>query len=215
MPLRAWQSLGVLVALGMGAMSACASTTPATMPGAVAPAPVLGRAPVLARASTPEPASTVGAFVWSAERRLTWADFQGPPDVSSEAVATTATLVDYQMSCTGDTFTWQIVSRFVPRGSWVKANHLMSRQSTQTLMHEQGHFDLSEVHARRARETLRRLRAPCALTDDEQNALIAGFHQQGHKLQVDYDRDTTHGTNLRRQQDWQERIANWLRWLPK
>jgi hypothetical protein len=188
--------------------AACATAAPATMPGAVAPAPVL------VRASTPEPASTVGAFVWSAERRLTWADFQGPPDVSSEAVATTATVVDYQMSCTGNDFTWQIVSRFVPRGSWVKTNHLLVRQSAQTLMHEQGHFDLSEVHARRARETLRRLRAPCALTNDEQNALIAGFHQQGHKLQVDYDRDTVHGTNLRRQQDWQERIANWLRWLP-
>ncbi len=133
----------------------------------------------------------------------------------SEAVATTVTVVDYQMSCTGTDFTWQVVSRFLPRGSWVKPNHLMQRQSAQTLLHEQGHFDLSEVHARRARGTLRGLAAPCALTDDEQNALIAGFQQQGHALQVQYDRETAHGTDLRRQREWEGRVEGWLRTLPK
>lgn len=195
-----------IVALWLGTVLAgCATGAPARLPGAVEPANRTGN----------YRASTVGAFEWSAERRLTWADFQGPPVMSSDAVATTATVVDYQMSCNGAEFTWQIVSRFVPKASWVKPGHLLIRQSAQTLLHEQAHFDLSEVHARRARETLRRLPAPCALTDDQQNALISGFHQQGTALQIQYDRETAHGTELRRQREWEGRVETWLRTLPK
>ncbi len=187
--------------------AACATATPVHMPGAVDPAEA-------SAASTERPA-TVGAIVWSAERRLTWADFQGPPDVRSEAVATTATVVDYQMACTGTEFTWQIVSRFIPRSSWVKPHHLLIPQSAQTLLHEQAHFDLSEVHARRARGTLRGLSNPCALTDAQQNALIQGFHEQERLVQEQYDRETAHGTDLPRQREWQGRVETWLRTLPK
>jgi len=201
MPLRL-----VGVASLVGALAACASGVPVTMPGAVAPD--------VSASATARP-STVGAIVWSAERRLTWADFQGPPDMRSEAVAITATVVDYQMSCTGTEFTWHIVSRFMPRSSWVKPSHLLIRQSAQTLLHEQAHFDLSEVHARRARGTLRRLSDPCALTDDQQNALIQGFHQQGGLLQSQYDRETAHGTDLPRQREWEGRVETWLRTLPE
>lgn len=188
-----WRPLVVSLTLVTGA---CATATPVHMPGAVVP-------------------STVDAIVWSAERRLTWADFQGPPDMRSEAVAITATVVDYQMSCTGTEFTWHIISRFMPRSSWVKPSHLLIRQSAQTLLHEQAHFDLSEVHARLARGTLRGLSNPCALTDDQQNALIQGFHEQGGLLQSQYDRETAHGTDLPRQREWEGRIEEWLQTLPK
>lgn len=183
----------------------CTSGAPVRLPGTVEPVNPVG--PALKDVGR----STVGAFEWSAERRLTWADFQGPPDLSSEAVATTATVVDYQMSCLGTEFTWRIVSRFMPGASWVKPGHLLIRQSAQTLLHEQAHFDLSEVHARRARETLRRLPAPCSLTDDQQDAIIKSFHQQGGALQIQYDRETAHGTDYRRQNEWQSRVEEWLR----
>ena len=199
-----WRPFAMLVALGMGA---CATATPVHLPGAVA-------APVVPT-TTFDRQSTVGAFAWSPERRLTWADFQGPVDVRSEAVATTATVIDYQMACKGTEFTWHIVSRFMPEVSWVKPDHLMIRQSAQTLLHEQVHFDLSEVHARRARGTLRRLSDPCALTDAQQNALIQGFQQQAYLLQMQYDSETAHGTNLRRQREWEGRVEEWLRTLPK
>lgn len=198
------RSVAIVVWLG-AVLAGCATSAPARMPGAVEPEPK----PVV------DGPATAGAFEWSANRRLTWADFQGPPDLRSEAVATTATVVDYQMSCTGNDFTWQIVSRFMPRASWVKSSHLVLRQSAQTLLHEQAHFDLSEVHARRARETLRRLSNPCALTDDEQNALITGFHQQANTLQLQYDRETAHGTDPGRQREWEVRVEEWLRTLPK
>jgi hypothetical protein len=197
MSIGKWRPLVIVLVLLAGA---CA-TTPVHMPGAV-PSPFAGRP------------STVDAFGWSPDRRLTWADFRGPVDARSAAVATTATVVDYQMSCEGTQFFWRVESRFLPRVSWVKASHLMIPQSAQTLLHEQGHFDLSEVHARRARETLRRLPDPCALTEAQQNALIQGFHQQAGTLQMQYDRETAHGTDLRRQREWQGRVETWLRTLP-
>ena len=195
-----------LITLSAVVAAACAAT-PVRMPGAVAVTPM--------RSSARDHPSTIGGFVWSADRRLTWADFQGPPDMRSAAVATTATVVDYKMECAGTTFTWEIVSWFVPKASWVKPAHLMIRQSAQTLVHEQVHFDLSEVHSRRARETLRRLVDPCALTDAQQDALIQGFHQQANALQAQYDRETAHGTDLRRQREWEGRVETWLRTLPR
>jgi len=198
--MRVLLRLGAVVSLAV-VVAACATGMPASMPGAVR---VRG-----GEAITLEP------FEWAAERRLTWADFQGAPDIRSGAVAVTATVVEYEMYCTGTDFTWQIVSRFVPRSSWVKPDHLLNRQSEQTLLHEQGHYDLSEVHARRARETLRRLAAPCALTDAQQNALIQGFHQQADALQEQYDRETAHGTAQRRQREWEVQVEEWLRTLPK
>jgi Bacterial protein of unknown function (DUF922) len=191
----------VAVASLASVLVACASGAAATMPGAVA----MPRAAVV----TSEP------FEWAAERRLTWADFQGAPDLRSGAVAVTATVVEYEMHCTGTDFRWRIVSRFVPRSSWVKPDHLVIRQSEQTLLHEQGHYDLSEVHARRARGTLRNLAAPCALTDAQQNALIQGFHKQADALQEQYDRETAHGTAQRRQREWEVQVEEWLRTIPK
>ena len=191
----------VAVASLAAVVAACATGRPATMPGAVA---MRG-----GEATTLEP------FEWSADRRLTWADFQGPFDLRSGAVAVTATVVAYEMACTGTDFRWRIVSRFVPRSSWVRPDHLLNRQSEQTLLHEQGHYDLSEVHARRARETVRRLAAPCALTDAQQNALIQGFHQQADALQEQYDRETAHGTAQRRQREWEGQVEEWLRTIPK
>jgi len=192
--------LGAVVSLA-AVVAACATGMPASMPGAVG----VPGAPTFTR----EP------FEWAAERRLTWADFQGTPDIRSGAVAVTATVVEYEMACTGTEFRWRIVSRFVPRSSWVKPDHLVIRQSEQTLLHEQVHYDLSEVHARRARGTLRNLAAPCLLTDAQQNALIQGFHKQADALQEQYDRETAHGTAQRRQREWEVQVEEWLRTIPK
>lgn len=154
-----------------------------------------------------------GAFAWSAARRLTWADFRGRPDLMSGAVALTTYLVSYDTACDGRRFDPKVVSRFMPRLSWVKSEHLMIRNSLQTLQHEQTHFDLSEVQARRARQALRALENPCDRSDESFEAMFKAFSLSDAEMQQQYDRETVHGTDVRRQREWEARVQAWLQSL--
>lgn len=155
------------------------------------------------------------AFEWSAERRLTWADFQGPPDVRSSAAALSAYVTSFDTECAGQVFVPRVVSRFLPKMSWVKSQHLLNRESANTLRHEQTHFDLSEVQARRARQELLALSSPCALSNDDFDRLFKKIGQRDGDIQQQYDRETAHGTNYRIQNEWQSRVEQWLRTLPE
>lgn len=173
---------------------ACTSAPPPRLPGAVI-----------------DPLAD--AFEWSSERRLTWADFQGKPDITSGAAALSAYVTSYDTECAGGMFVPRVVSRFLPKMSWVKSVHLTNRGSDAILKHEQIHFDLSEVQARRARQHLRALPSPCSLSEQEFDRIFKEFGQRDGDIQQQYDRETVHGTDARRQNEWQSRVEEWLRTL--
>lgn len=185
-----------LVVFAVSGSGACSSGAPVRLPGAVV-----------------DPVA--GAFAWSATRPLTWADFQGKPDLMSGAAALSAYVISYDAECAGRVFVPRVVTRFLPHISWVKSQHLLDRQSSQILRHEQTHFDLSEVQARRARQELRALPAPCDLSEKEFDRIFDGFGRRDGDLQQQYDRETGHGTDARRQNEWQSRVDEWLRTLPQ
>lgn len=184
------------VVFAVTAIGACSSGAPVRLPGAVV-----------------DPGA--GAFEWSAGRRLTWADFQGMPDLMSGAAALSAYVISYDAECAERVFVPRVVTRFLPKISWVKSQHLMDRQSSQILRHEQTHFDLSEVQVRRARQELLALPSPCELSEKEFDRIFDTFGQRDGDLQQQYDRETGHGTDARRQNEWQSRVEEWLRTLPK
>lgn len=184
-----------LIGLALVCAVGCSST--ARLPGAIAP-------------KVPSE-----SFLWSADRRLAWSDFQGPPDLSSVAVAATAYVVVFGTSCEGSKFSSTIESRFLPHASWVKAQHLLQHASAQTLLHEQVHFDLSEVQVRRARQAVRAIADPCRLSDQEFEDMFTRFRSHEADVQQQYDRETGHGTNLDRQREWTAQVERWLRELPR
>ena len=190
-----WTRVCILcfVALAIGA---CTSGAPVRLPGAVV-----------------DPMAE--AFEWSAARPLTWADFQGRPELMSGAAALSAYVISYDTECTGRTFVPRVVSRFLPKISWVKSQHLMNLASAQILQHEQTHFDVSEVQARRARQELLALPSPCDLSEKDFDRMFNAFGQRDADIQQQYDRETAHGTNVRAQNQWQSRVEQWLRTLPQ
>lgn len=129
----------------------------------------------------------------------------------SGAAALSAYVISYDTECTGRVFVPRVVSRFLPKISWVKSQHLMNRASSQILRHEQTHFDLSEVQARRARQELLALSSPCDLSEKDFDRMFNAFGQRDFDLQQQYDRETAHGTDTRRQNEWQSRVDEWLR----
>lgn len=162
------------------------------------------------------PPVTVDPFVWSAHRRLTWGDFQGPPDITSKAVAGTAYAILLNTACEKGVLASRVTSTFLPHASWVKSAYFVDSGLAQaTLGHEQAHFDLSEVIARRLRAELQSFRSPCDGLDSGRVAVYARHRQEDAKVQRQYDRETAHGTNLPQQRIWEARIQSWLSSLPE
>ena len=156
-----------------------------------------------------------GSFEWSPERKLTWSDFRGRPNLASQMMATTSYVIAYEAKCVGDEFSFTVESRFLPTQSWVKTEHILERASDRTLNHERTHFDLSEVQARRARKSLAALESPCSLPDAERDLLMVPYLKNDAGVQAQYDRDTMHGTLQSKQASWDDQVRRWLRELPR
>ncbi len=93
------------------------------------------------------------------------------------------------------------------------------------LRHEQGHFDLAEIEARRRNQEvgqlIARLRSPGLSPEDALESLASKWeiHMRGVKtrllgLELEYDRETRHGSDARKQSEWFARTQRQLRGLP-
>ena len=169
-------------------------------------------------ASTPtEPPLKIGAesIIWSAERRLSWDDFAGRPDLGSAAAAMTVYLLSYDGTCLDNVFDRRVFSAFLPDQSWVKTSVLLARPDVNrdALAHEQTHFDLSEVSARRMRRALAALADPCSLSDEAIHAVVDPFVREDFASQRRYDVETLNGSNPAWQRDWEMRVDRELKEL--
>ena len=129
------------------------------------------------------------AIVWTARRPLTWADFKGhpPEDDSVVAARTNYTIID-GVQCAGRKFEFRVVAAFRTKESWVR--HAILRtpaDSARAFRHEQTHFDLSEVHARRLRRYLAELMAPCNISSSDLSAAANRMERDEKAAQARYD----------------------------
>ncbi|HWC74946.1 MAG TPA: DUF922 domain-containing protein [Gemmatimonadales bacterium] len=153
------------------------------------------------------------AFPWSPTRRLTWGDFRGRPPSSGEEVAKTAYALFYAWKCSGSAgpFDFRVITAFRPRQSWVKA--LVLRDTVlrrSALAHEQTHFDLAEVHARRMRRYFGALASACRRTDQQLTDLAGQLINEEKAEQQRYDAETDHGLRRDRQAAWTAEVARRL-----
>ncbi len=156
------------------------------------------------------------ALPWSATRRLSWTDFQGIAPTRGDTSALTAYSIFHGAACSGKAFEFSAIAAFLPRQSWVKPAVLANpTESSRTLRHEQTHFDLSEVHARRMRRYFSELYDPCVKTTEELGALAERFVKEEAAAQRKYDEETSHGRVTRKQADWDAEVGRLLASLAK
>jgi hypothetical protein len=143
------------------------------------------------------------AFPWSAARPLTWSDFQGsPPTEGPEGAKSSYTLYS-TWRCRGAAFEFRVMVGFRPRQSWVKGVVLNDPVQRQTVLgHEQTHFDLGEVHARRMRQVFGHVVDPCRMTTAELDALVRRLTHDEAEEQRRYDSETNHGLLAAQQTAW-------------
>lgn len=142
--------------------------------------------------------------------KLSWNDFQGQVDSSlstyslANAVSKISILVKKTYS--GDTLKFNVLNRFDKSVSWVLEP---KDTSSQLLRHEQLHFDISELYARKIRKILSQIDQ-----DDIDNFDFRGevskILSERDERDAKYDYETNHGVLLDEQKRWNEKIMKEL-----
>lgn len=151
---------------------------------------------------------------WDASRKLTWNDFKGPIPPDALPAATTASGISYEYSANlihhEVQLDFKVTAFFYPEESWYKPDVC----DANILQHEQLHFDISEVFARRMREKLR----TTAFTENvkaEIREIYKTTLRELSDLQDVYDWETDFSRNKGAQQRWNARIKEALERLPE
>jgi len=155
----------------------------------------------------PPDASQDDAIVWSADRQLTWDDFKAKPIRELDG-ARSALNYRTAVGCRNQRLQVRVLTVFLPAQSSVTYRIISSGLASRVgLAHEQLHFDLAEVFARRIRRMYAELTKPCPRTDDALNALADPLFREAAETQNRYDDYTRFGESEARQLEWAKRIA--------
>lgn len=145
------------------------------------------------------------AIPWSPNRKLTWADFKGEAPVTDRAAATTASGITYQFATTGTRdkmdIDYTVTTFFYPYKSWYQS-HLCD---SMILSHEQLHFDISELYARKMRVRM----ATATFTGNvkaEVKAIYREILEELEAFQDLYDQETNFSRNREQQLLWNAKI---------
>jgi hypothetical protein len=158
-----------------------------------------------------DPESADDVIAWSATRKLDWKDFKGKPPPTTLAGALSAISHDYAVGCRNQALQLRVQTIFQPNRSWVTYRIVSSGLASRVgIKHEQIHFDLAEVYARRIRKMLRELRDPCPRSDEELAGLVEQVIKDHWTAQRRYDIETENGQLEGKQNDWEKRIAKEL-----
>ncbi len=161
-----------------------------------------------------------GIIEWSNARKLTRADFKGRIPARGSDASRSWVLIDASWECRDGIGTSDARAVFDPARSWWKdpspnlwrdvdaAATLRTRSNdgeVLLLAHEQLHFDLTEIWARKVRAALADLPAACKSREgiSQMRKTIEALQREWQAEQAKYDRETDHGADARRQAAWE------------
>ena len=152
---------------------------------------------------------TLDTIVWSASNRLEWKDFRAKPKPSFKAAAITASGITYSFSSiargSAVSAEFKVFAYFYPDKSWYKPQIC----DDFVLMHEQLHFDITELYARKFRKRLSEITFSLNIKN-EVNDVYTAVLEELHNLQELYDWETTFSINREAQVKWNTKITNQL-----
>ncbi len=147
---------------------------------------------------------------WQESRKLTWEDFKAGPDANSEAVALTASGITfgYSVKTSGRKiigFSTSVEAHFYPDKSW----YISDRADDYILGHEQLHFDITELYARKFRQQLDRLVVNQNIRT-QMNQIHQAINEALTTTQKTYDEQTKHSIIEESQKYWENYIKDEL-----
>jgi len=136
---------------------------------------------------------------------LAWEDFKASPDKNSRFDANTNAGLSFTWGVKNTNgsieLTYNVLSYFNPLGSWVKSEP----GSEYLLKHEQLHFDITELHARKLRKKLAEV-DPSSLTKDPKGVLsrlYQAVEKERKNMQLQFDKESKHSLDKEGEAHWQ------------
>lgn len=141
---------------------------------------------------------------WNQERKLTWEDFKGKPEINSTKAALTYSSIHAQFGYNDKALQYTITCTFDGMKSWgrIKNDYILA--------HEQGHFDLTEVFARKLNKNLSEYRFNKKTVGDDINKIYQSVVDELTSVQQKYDRETDHSRDFPLQAQWNRTIDSLL-----
>lgn len=147
--------------------------------------------------------SSSGSLYWDAEQKLSWDDFQGKPDYNFEQVsALTSSGILHYKGCEDGKLIYKVQAYFEKEHSWVKPEAYTDYH----LAHEQIHFDITELYARKLRKALSKIEFQCG-EEERFDAFVANFLKKWQIAQITYDNQTHYSMKPEKQTEWQYLVA--------
>lgn len=153
---------------------------------------------------------------WQETYKLTWADFKAKPNLNDAAVAITASGITFGFSVTqtnkGDvlSFNTEVYSHFYPEQSWYK----IEKANAHILEHEQLHFDITELYARKFRYRISKLKVSNSIRKQLKKTHNA-INTELAQMQNRYDNETDYSRNFESQAKWKNFVNTELNKLSK
>ncbi len=156
-------------------------------------------------------ATSTDVIYWTTDYKLTWNDFEGDPnykhDYKDISAITVSGIVDYR-GCDEGKIIYKIKSYFEKKNSWVK----LAGRNDHTLEHEQVHFDITELYARKLRKELSERAFACG-EELAFETFVNDFLEGWQALQAEYDAETDFSNKHSAQHEWIGKVREELKTL--
>ena len=141
---------------------------------------------------------------WANSRPLTWEDFLCEPKRNTDAVALTSTALGISYNMSNNSLNYEITCSFSKVKSWgiLKTPYILA--------HEQGHFDITEIYARKLHKELQDYKFNRKTFRQDVNVIYDRVVKEKENLQFAYDGLTDHSRNKTVQAEWLEKIQELL-----
>jgi len=153
------------------------------------------------------PLAETHAIKWCEGHQLEWKDFKGRVPVTSSNAAQTAYEVGFDVNMVGNRFEFVVTCNFLPHKSWVRKKDA----NDHILRHEQLHFDIAEIYARKMRKELNEADITVRNLQSKADKIYEKNWNALTKMQRDYDRETNHSIKKQEQADWDKKIMRMLK----
>jgi hypothetical protein len=145
---------------------------------------------------------------WENNQKLTWKDFKGKPNKRSPYKAMTfASVSSNLISFSKNELKIEILCHFIRNKSW------KTIETDELLRHEQLHFDIAELAARKMRERVSKLNLKNLSSKNIEQKLNSIFNssvEEQMEMNQKYDSETNHSIKYIAQSDWEKKIKEKL-----
>ena len=144
---------------------------------------------------------------WNEKRQLIWDDFLAPAQKIGNTAALTVTHLGFSYHFINGKLSYIIECKFEKDRSWglVKNDWILG--------HEQGHFDIAEIYARKLFKELNEYTFNEKTFEKDLTEIYQKVVKDKDSFQQLYDRETEHSKNKEKQEEWLKKISETLKEL--